>query len=515
MTYKKHVTLKSEARQGLLDGIEILSEAVGSTLGARGKSVIYQYGDKTDGIPLVTKDGVTVASHINLIDPVQNLGVQLVRNAAQQTARKAGDGTTTSTVLTYNLLKDSITKNVSRDFIEGMECAFNKTLLYLEKISEDVDNDILNYVASISTNNDKELGDLIAGAIKEAGEYGTVGWEPNMDGVETYVNIEHGAQIPRGYIDPAFINNKQMGRVDLDEPAIFLTTAKIQDIRQLVPIFDIASERPLLIVGDLDVKVSATIASNVVKHGIQINVINTPEFGPLKQEMMEDLADLTGAKLHGAHLGDASDIIDESFLGSCHSSITDESYTTLRFKEKPNLSEKVKFLTKAIETESSPDRRKQYKNRLAMIAGAIGVVYVGAPTEPELKEKMDKVEDAVYAVYAARDEGILPGGGVALKNASEVIRLPKNANQDYKEGFKTVARALKSPFVKILDNAGIDTPGKLPKGVGIDVIDGEVKNMRDAGIVDPLKITRQALTNAVSVAKTILGTNVTIHNIEV
>ena len=511
------VTFKKTAREQLLIGINKLADAVGSTLGAKGQTVIYQHGNQKNGQYLITKDGITVADQINLSHPIQNAGVHLIKQAAKTTGDRAGDGTTTSTVLTQAILQNT-PLDATIEFIEGINGAFDEVMKYIDATSIEVDNNLLEYVASISTNNDKELGDLISKAIIEAGEYGTVGWEVNFNDSSTYVNVEHGAQIPRGYLDPAFINVPELRRCDLENPYIFLSTAKIQDLRQIEPILEkaVKSKKGLLIVAEMEPKAAATIASNVKKHNLPFNIINPPEFGPLRDEMMEDLSDLCQCILHGNHLGDDVDMLDEKFLGTCDKMMSTATHTTLRFTDKPDLSKKVKYLKKQIEGKEAPSRKKQLKARLAMIAGAMGVIYVGAPSEIELKEKYDRVEDAVYAVYAAKEEGILPGGGVALRDASRYIGR-KSDTTEYNKGWNVLLDSIQAPFKRILKNAGIpseDDPKRQDKGHGINVLTAEVVNMVDEGIVDPVKITKQALINAVSVATTVGNTGVVIMNIE-
>lgn len=511
---KKLIVGKEEAREKLYRGIKILADTVGSTLGAKGQTVLYQFDNEVDGVPLVTKDGVTVASQIFLDDPVENLGAQLIKESAKNTVKKAGDGTTTSTVLTHAILSES-GMNDDIDFIKGLGDAKDAVLDYMDKESVDVDLKMQQYVAKISTNNDEFLGSLVSEAIDKAGENGTVRWEVNQESSKTCVEVEAGAMIPSGLVDIQFINDQRQQMMVHDNPYIFVSTMKIQDIEQLKGITKIALEekRPLIYIADFEPRVASQILMNVHKNKYALGIIRTPSFGPLRQEMLQDIADLVGATLHGGHLGDDTDSLDETFLGTCLQVSSSQSDTVLRFADKPDLTDKVEGIKRQIEGDETSMRKTQLKARLAMLAGAIGTIKVWAPSEIELKEKYDRVEDAVYAVYAAKEEGILPGGGVALRNAGSSLGIKKD-DSNYSKGWNAMVKAINSPFDKILSNAGLPIPKVLKKGFGVNVLTGEKVDMIKAGIIDPVKVTKSALLNAVSIAKTILGTNSVICNIE-
>ena len=512
----KKITFQKDAREKLLRGINILSDAVGGTMGAHGQTVIYQYGGESNGIPLVTKDGVTVADNIELEDPVENLGVSIVKDAARKTAKKAGDGTTTSTVLAASILNKSLngTLNSKRDFIRGMEAARERVLEYLDKTSVDVDDETIDFVASISTNSDPELGPIISEAFKSVGEYGNVWYEPNFAGVETYSSIESGAVVPRGNMDPGFINNTASGTCDLENPLIFLSTSKIDSPRQIKDILEnaVTNKRALLIIADVEPQVSTVLLANKMNNGYKFNIIPMPHVGIIARETMEDIAALVGAKLHGVHLGDAAESITADMCGEADFVQSDLKNTVIRIKERVDLTEHIDALQSSIDNEGNPDRVKQLRARLAMIAGGVAMVYVGAPSEGELKEKMDRVEDAIYAVRAAKEEGILPGGGVALRDAAASIKSP-DGDDDYVLGFNMLLEAVLEPYHKILSNADLKAPEGLKEGWGVNVINGKKVSMNEEGIIDPTRATKEALINAVSVSKTILSTGVTINNV--
>lgn len=520
---KKLITFGEEARTKLYEGIDNLSRAVGSTLGAKGNTVLYQHGDEPTGVPLVTKDGVTVAKQITFEDPLMAMGANLVKEAANKTVQRAGDGTTTATVLTQAILQES-GLDTSLEFINGLDDAYKEVLKYLEKEAKEVDSTLLKFVAKVSCNNDEELGDLISDAIDKAGEYGTVGWEVNMKNETTYVEVEDGSKIPSGYMDRNFVNVQKNELVMFDDAYVFVSSAKIQDIEQVKPIIKVALgdkeegtlPKPLVFIADFEPRVAATILQNVTANGMKFSIVRPPSFGPLQQEMLEDIADLVGCTLHGHHLGDELESDQTRFMGTCKQIMSTSSDTIIRFDKKPDLSEKVENIQALIAGDETTMRKRQLKERLAMLAGSIGNIYVGAPSEIELKEKYDRVEDAVYAVYAAKDEGILPGGGVALKNAARSLVKSRKINkqEDYIKGWNSLLEAIEAPYKKILSNAGINSVEDYDKGIGINVLTGKTVNMIEDGIIDPAKITKQALINAVSVAKTILGTDTVICNIE-
>ena len=492
---KKTVLFKDEAKAKLLKGINTLGDAVSSTLGSGGQTVIYDLdivypdGSVQKGITATTKDGVTVAKHISLADPVENAGCTLVKQAAQTTATKAGDGTTTSTLLAQHLINKALNTDIKskRDYIKGLEDAKNATLKVIEELAIEVTGDILTDVAIISTNNDKELGSIIADAFNKSGEYGSVGYEKSYT-TDTYAEIESGVKIAAGFADAGLINDKASRTVFLENPLIFLSTVEIASMKQIYPLIDYAIKngRGLVLVAKLAANVSSPFVKNVAEGKMPFNLINPPSFGQHQKELMEDLADVTGAKLHTLSLGDDVDDIDESFLGTCDSIFSNARNSVLRFKEKPNLDEKIEYLQSVIKEENDNDRSRQYKTRLANIAGSIGIIHVGAATDVELKEKIDRVDDAIHAVDAAKEEGIIPGGGTALLYASIILTSKDKGEGDYALGYRDMLETIKRPYYKILENANIEVDNYVfRKNYGIDARTGETVNMLEAGIIDP------------------------------
>lgn len=511
----KDNVFKTEAQGRLLKGINTLGNAVGLTMGAHGQTVLYRHDNAPDGIPQSTKDGVTVSRHVTSADPVEKMGIDIVKDAARKTAEVAGDGTTTSTVLAQSILNEAIGREGSqRDYIRGMEAARDKVLDYLSNESEEVSDEMIDFVAKVSTNNDEELGGVIGKAYKDVGEYGYVWYEPNPAGIETYSKIEHGAQIPCGYIDPQFVNNQKTNTVDLENPLIFISTSKIDSARQIEPILKHVTqpgrEKPLLIIAELDPQVSSVLLANKIKNHFQFNVITPPYHGLFRRDVLNDLALLTGATLHGIHMGDAAEQITVDLLGTADFVQTDRGGTVIRIKERKDLSEHVEAINTLIEEETNKSRKEDLKKRRATLAGGVAMVTVGSSSHGEMFEKLDRVDDAIHAVSAAIREGVLPGGGVALKNAAENINLPKG-DDDYTAGFKSLINAINKPFLKILENADLKAPQGLKKGWGVNVLTGKKVDMKKEGIIDPTLATKEALRNAVSVSKTILSTGLVIE----
>ena len=510
----KENVFKTEAQERLLKGINTLGDGVGLTMGAHGQTVLYRHDNAPDGIPQSTKDGVTVSKHITSEDPIEKMGIDIVKDAARKTAAVAGDGTTTSTVLAQSILNQAVGREGSqRDYIRGMEAARDKVLTYLSEESETVSDDMIDYVAKVSTNNDEELGGIIAKAYKDVGEYGYVWYEPNSNGIETYCKIEHGAQIPCGFLDPVFVNTAETNTVDLVNPLIFISTSKIDSARQIEPILKHVTqpgkEKPLFIIADMDPQVSTVLAANKLKNGYQFNVVTPPYHGLFRRDILNDLGLLTGATVHGLHMGDAAEQITPELLGTADFIQTGKGVTVIRIKDKKDLSEHVESINALIEEETNKSRKEDLKRRRATLAGGVAMITVGASSNGEMFEKLDRVDDAIHAVSAAIREGVLPGGGIALKNAADSIKVPKG-DDDYTAGFKALMDAINKPFLKILENADLKAPTGLKKGWGVNVLTGKKVNMKEEGIIDPTLATKEALRNAVSVSKTILSTGLVI-----
>jgi chaperonin GroEL len=507
----KNLNFGDEARDKVFKGIEKLTKAVSSTLGASGKCVILE---DDQGRPLITKDGVTVANSITLLDPVENMGATLLKEAARKTVQEAGDGTTTATVLAHAILQEAYKvadKTNSRELKNGINSAVNKVVNYLESISIKVDGDMMDQIATISTNNDPVLGKVIADAFRAVDKTGIVMMEMSASG-KTELEVIEGVQYGKGLKNSHFITNKQNKAAELENPLVLLVESPVESIRQIQPVleFVITNKKALLIIADVDDTVLTALAMNRSKGNIKVNVIDAPTYGINKQQMFSDLALLTGATVINEDLGDDMDLIQPEHLGSCLKSITTHEETILQIESQ---SEEVLNIILDIKQkllkEKNPNEVVKLEKRLSMLAAKIATVKVGANSDIELKEKTDRVEDAICATKAAIKEGIVPGGGIALLNAANVIKSKSI-------GESVLLEAIKAPFKTILDNAGI-TEYNMPKlrGRGLDVVTGNMVNMIKSGIIDPLQVTRSALQNAASVATTILSTDCVINNLRV
>ena len=507
----KNLNFGDEARKQVFKGIEKLTKAVSSTLGASGKCVMLE--DNT-GKPLITKDGVTVADSIVLLDPVENMGATLLKEAARKTVQEAGDGTTTATVLAHAILEEAyaVGDKVSfRDLKNGINLAVEKVVKYLENISVKVEGDMMDQIATISTNNDPELGKVIADAFRSVDKTGVVMMETSASG-QTEMEVIEGVQYEKGLKNSHFITNKQKKTAELDNPLVLLVESPIESIRQIQTIleFVIRNNKSLLIIGDVEQSVLSALAMNKTKGTIKINVIDAPTYGISKQQMLSDLALLTGATIINEDLGDDMDLIQPEYLGACIKSITTYEETILQIDEtSKEVLDIISDLKEKLVTEKNPNTLVKLEKRLAMLAAKIATVKVGANSDIELKEKTDRVEDAICATKAAIKEGIVPGGGIALLNASDSVK-PNSIGEE------VLLRAIKAPFNTILRNAGIENY-EMPKtrGRGLDVVTGNMVHMIKSGIIDPLQVTKSALQNAASVATTILSTDCVINNLRI
>ncbi len=507
----KNLNFGQVAQSQVFKGIDKLTQAVSSTLGASGKCVLLE---DDQGNPIITKDGVTVANSITLLDPVENMGARLLKEAARKTVNEAGDGTTTATVLSHAILKEAENLEInSRELKQGINSALKKVLKYLEKNTLPVKGDMIDQIATISTNNEPKLGKIIGDAFRSVGQTGVVMME-HSSLPETNVDLVDGVQYDKGLTNQHFITNKAKKTAELEKPAILLIESPVENIRQIQSVLEyvIKKNTPLLIVADVEAPVMATLAMNKTKGNIKINIINAPTFGVNKRETLDDLAMLTGATVINEDLGDDMDLIQPEFLGSCLKSITDEKDTIIQVGEPSEAVIKaIEAVKEELANKPNPAHVIRLEKRLARLSAKIAVVKVGANSDIELKEKADRIEDAICATKAAIKEGIVPGGGIALLNASEEIKTKNTAEQ-------VLLNAIKYPFKVILNNAGIECEN-LPKligqikGKGLNVITGENVNMIKAGIIDPLLVTKSALINAVSVATTILSTDCVINNI--
>jgi|TARA_B110000503_G_scaffold79119_1_gene121530 chaperonin GroEL len=503
----KTLTFGKEANDQIIAGVEKLANAVKSTLGASGKCVIYE---DALGRPVITKDGVTVAESVVLLHPVENIGATLIKQAARNTVREAGDGTTTSTVLANSLLKITnkhLDEEKVRELKAGIISGANKVKVYLDKTSIPVKGQMLQNVAIISCNNDKELGIKIGEAYEKVGKNGVVLMEQS-DTNETYVDFVEGVQFDSGLKSTHLITDKDKHTAVLDDPYVLIVSSPIPNIRKIQSVLEyvIKNKRSLLVVADMEQQPYATLLSNKVKGNIKVNIVDVPGFGLTKQDTMDDLALLTGATIINEELGDDLDLISPDVLGSAKKSVTDEKTTILQIDEEIDVTERVAEVTKNIEDESNSFFKKKLEQRLSMLTGKVGIIYVGADSEVELKEKKDRVEDAIHATKAAYKEGIVAGGGVALLNAATSLKASN-------KGEEILFEAIKSPYYTILDNAGIvEIKKQTIKNRGIDVKTGKEVNMIKAGIIDPVLVTKSALKNAVSVVTTIVSADCVISN---
>jgi len=505
----KEFSFGSEGKDKVFKGIEKLTKAVASTLGAGGDCVIFE---DAQGIPVITKDGVTVAELSVLLDPVENMGASLVKQAARRTVEEAGDGTTTATVLAYAILKefnDSEMKFTNREIREAINNVTEKTLNYLDKCSKPVVGKMIDEVATISTNSDLELGELIADAYRAVDLTGVVMMETSQDG-ETNIEIVEGVQYEKGFTNNHFVTNTANNTAELINPKILLVDSAVDSIRQIQTILEhvIKNNIPLLIVGDVEAKVAAALAMNKNKGSIKINIVPAPTHGVNRKEIFDDLALLTGATVISENLGDDLDLIDLSCLGTCIKAISTFRDTVFQIDEEQ--SEEIQDIITTIKgellCESNSGKVIKLEKRLAMLAAKLAVVKVGGNSDVELNEKKDRVEDAICATKAAIKEGVVAGGGIALVAASKEIKTTNPAEE-------VVLKALLYPCVTILSNAGLPYRNIDKKDFGIDVKNGKEVNMFKAGIIDPVLVTKSALKNAASVASTILSTNCVMSNV--
>ena len=507
----KNLNFGSDARDNVFKGIEKLTQAVSSTLGASGKCVMLE--DHT-GRPIITKDGVTVADSIILRDPVENMGATLLKEAARKTVQEAGDGTTTATVLAHAILLEAykvVDKTNSRELKDGINQAVKKVVKHLKSLSVDVKGQMIDQIATISTNNEPSLGKIIADAFRAVDNTGVVMMETASDGV-TSVEVVDGVQYDKGITNSHFITNKATKTAELEKPLVLLLESPVDTIRQIQSVLEyvIKNNKPLLIIGDLEQGVLSALAMNKMKGNIKVNVINAPTYGVNKQQVLQDLSLLTGATIINEDLGDDMEMIQVDHLGACLKSITSHQDTVLQIEEaNEEIDDVIKTLKKELVKEKNPNKVIKLEKRLAMLSAKIAIVKVGANSEIELKEKTDRVEDAVCATKAAIKEGIVPGGGIALLNAANNITAKSI-------GETVLLEAIKAPFKTILENAGVtNVETSMRKGQGYNVVTGKMVNMIKSGIIDPLLVTKSALQNAASVATTILSTDCVINNLRI
>ena len=523
----KNVIFGNEATGKIKEGVETLADAVKVTLGPRGRNVIIE----RDGKPISTKDGVTVAKSIKLKDPVKNMGVEAVKEAASQTADAAGDGTTTSTVLAHEFytkgLKSVATGASPIEVKRGMDKAVKEVVKSLKSFSKDVTtNDEIKQIATISANSDTEIGSLIAEAMEEVGKEGVITVEESKT-AKTSLEVVEGMQFDRGYLSPYFINNNDQMFAQFENAYVLMTDKKIGGVKDIVKIleFVIAKNKPLLIIADdVEGEALATLIVNKARGTCQVCAVKAPGYGKSKAEMLDDIAILTGGKVISTERGQKLDKIQniEESLGTCRT-ITVNNKSTILVDgggDEESITQRADEIKNMIDTSTSDYETEKNQDRLAKLAGGVAILSIGAESEVEMREKKDRVDDALHATRAAVDEGIVPGGGIALIRAQKITKLTGLAeNEDQLAGINLVIDTCYSPFKAIVENSGLNAEvvlSKLPrdKDKGYDAKLEKYVNMFESGIIDPTKVTRTAIEKAASVAGTLLITDCVITDSE-
>jgi chaperonin GroEL len=515
----KEVKFSVDARDSMLRGIDTLAHAVRVTLGPKGRNVVL---DKSYGAPRIIKDGVTVAKEIELEDKFENMGAQMVREVASRTSDQAGDGTTTATVLAHAIVREGA-KAVAAgmnpmDLKRGVDLAVEAVVADLQKNSKNVtSNEEIAQVGTISANGDAEIGRFIADAMKKVGNEGVITVE-EAKSLETELEVVEGMQFDRGYISPYFVTNAEKMRVEMEGPYILICEKKLSGLQELLPLLEavIQTSKPLVIIAeDIEGEALATLVVNKLRGGLKVAAVKAPGFGDRRKAMLEDIAILTGGTMVSADLGIKLENVTINMLGRAKKVMIDKENTTIvsGAGKKADIQARIAQLKAQIEETTSDYDKEKLQERLAKLAGGVAVLRVGGATEIEVKERKDRVDDAMHATRAAVEEGILPGGGVALLRASEALRKLRTQNDDQKTGVEIVRKALSWPARQIALNAGEDgsiVVGKLLEkdtyAYGFDAQSGEYVNMMSKGIIDPTKVVRAALQGAASVAGLLITT---------
>ena len=523
----KKIQFDIEAREGLKKGVDALANAVKVTLGPKGRNVII---GKSFGGPQVTKDGVTVAKEIELEDALQNMGAQMVKEVASKTNDLAGDGTTTATILAQAIVTEGL-KNVTAganpmDLKRGVDMAVKTVVDYLNKSAQTVGNssEKIKQIASISANNDNAIGELITQAFEKVGKEGVITVE-EAKGTDTYVDVVEGMQFDRGYLSPYFVTNSEKMESDLENPHILLYDKKISAMKDLLPILEPVAQsgKPLLIIAeDVDGEALATLVVNKLRGALKIAAVKAPGFGDRRKAMLEDIAILTGGTVISEERGFNLENTTLEMLGSSERVTIDKDNTTIvnGSGKKDDIKARVSQIKAQIETTSSDYDKEKLQERLAKLAGGVAVLYVGAASEVEMKEKKDRVDDALHATRAAVEEGIVSGGGVALLRSISKLDSVKANNDDQSTGIQIISRALESPLRTIVENAGGEGSVVVSKvldgkdSFGYDAKSDKYVDLFKSGIIDPKKVTRIALENAASVAGMILTTECALVDIK-
>tara|TARA_A100001011_G_scaffold121058_1_gene127771 strand:+ start:6002 stop:7633 length:1632 start_codon:yes stop_codon:yes gene_type:complete len=523
----KKIQFDIEAREGLKKGVDALANAVKVTLGPKGRNVII---GKSFGGPQVTKDGVTVAKEIELEDALENMGAQMVKEVASKTNDLAGDGTTTATILAQSIVNEGL-KNVTAganpmDLKRGVDKAVSAVVENLNKSAKTVGNssEKIQQIASISANNDNVIGDLITEAFEKVGKEGVITVE-EAKGTDTYVDVVEGMQFDRGYLSPYFVTNSEKMESDLESPYILLYDKKISAMKDLLPVLEPVAQsgKPLLVIAeDVDGEALATLVVNKLRGALKIAAVKAPGFGDRRKAMLEDIAILTGGTVISEERGFNIENTTLDMLGSAERVTIDKDNTTIvnGAGDKKAIEDRVNQIKTQIETTTSDYDKEKLQERLAKLAGGVAVLYVGAASEVEMKEKKDRVDDALHATRAAVEEGIVAGGGVALIRARNVLDKIKATNDDELTGVQIISRALEAPVRTIVANAGGEGSVVVAKiiegkdGFGYDAKSEQYVDLFDTGIIDPKKVTRVALENAASVAGMILTTECALVDIK-
>ncbi len=518
----KEIFFNTEARERLKKGVETIADAVKVTLGPKGRNVIL---DKKFGAPTVTKDGVTVAKEIELKDPVENMGAQLVKEVASKTADDAGDGTTTATVLTQSIFAHGI-KNVAAganpmDLKRGIDKAVSLVVENLQKQSNPIsDTNEIAQVATISANNDKEIGSMIADAMEKVGKDGVITVE-EAKGTDTEVKTVEGMEFDRGYLSPYFVTNTEKMEAELESPYILIYDKKISAMKELLPVLEATAQtgKPLVIISeDVDGEALATLVVNKIRGSLKVAAVKAPGFGDRRKAMLEDIAILTGGTVISEERGFKLENATLEELGTAEKVNIDKDNTIIvnGGGKAADIESRVNQIKAQIETTTSDYDKEKLQERLAKLSGGVAILYIGAATEVEMKEKKDRVDDALHATRAAVQEGIVAGGGIALIRAIEALDKVKTENDDQETGVNIVRQALESPLRTIVANAGGEPSvivQKVKEGkndFGYNAREDKFESMVAAGIIDPTKVTRLALENAASIAALLLTTEAVI-----
>ncbi len=518
----KLIEYDSEARTGLKRGVDKLANAVKVTLGPKGRNVILE---KKFGAPTVTKDGVTVAKEIELEDPVENMGAQMVREVASKTSDVAGDGTTTATVLAQAIYREGL-KNVTAganpmDLKRGIDVAVSKVVDYLKSVSKDVEgrNEIAQ-VGSISANNDNSIGELIADAMEKVGKDGVITVE-EAKGTDTSLDVVEGMQFDRGYLSPYFVTDTESMEAALEDPLILIHDKKISAMKDLLPVLEKVAQQGkslLVIAEDLEGEALATLVVNKIRGTLKIAAIKAPGFGDRRKAMLEDIAVLTGGTVISEERGFKLENATISYLGTAKKVVIDKDNTTLveGAGKTEDIKKRINEIKAQIEKTTSDYDKEKLQERLAKLSGGVAVLKIGASTEIEMKEKKARVEDALHATRAAVEEGIVSGGGVALVRAMKDLEKMKGENLDQTTGIKIVQKALEEPLRQIVNNAGLEGSVVLQKVMegkddfGFNAASEEYENLIKSGVIDPTKVTRIALENAASVSSLLITTEAAV-----